>query len=165
MSCATLNPVSLVELPFGLPGRVYRSPMPFKRHDPQGDLYEQYKQEAISVVVMLADDDECIRETGRDLRAFYHTNGLEVIYLPIPDFGIPKRNALSRALDSTIAQARSGKNIVVHCNGGLGRTGVFLACLAKRVLGLSGEEAASWVRGKVPGAIETEAQYQAVLNF
>ena len=164
MCSATIVPTSLTELPFGLPGRIFRSSMPYKSGDSQGRIFEQYKRENISVIVMLAEDDECIRKTGHDLRALYRAEGLEVTYLPIPDFGVPQRNALSHAVDTTIIKAHSGKNIVVHCNGGLGRTGMFLACMAERVLDLSGEEAISWVREWIPGAIETEAQYKMVLD-
>lgn len=160
----TYSPTTLIELPFGLPGRIFRSAMPFITNDPLGGLYKQYQLVPISVVVMLADDDECIREIGCDLRVFYSTEGLEVIYLPIPDYGVPSKRALDRALETTMEKANSARNIVIHCNGGIGRTGMFMACLARRVLGLSGEEAVSWVRERIPGAIETEEQHQVVLS-
>ena len=67
-------------------------------------------------------------------------------------------------LDQIFGEALSGKNIIVHCNGGLGRTGMFLACFAKRVLNISGEQAVTWIRDRIPGAIETDAQYQMVLD-
>ena len=164
MGRVNIIPGSLTELPFNLPGRVFRSRMPFKSGDSQGKIFEQFRQEKISVIVMMADDEECIIETGRDLRAFYYVKGFQVTYLPTPDFGVPTIKALSDAVDATINKAHSGKNIVVHCNGGLGRTGMFLACMAKRVLALSGEDAISWVRALIPGAIETDAQIKMVLE-
>lgn len=164
MNSATFIPALLTELPLNLPGRIFRSPMPYNSSDPQGILFEQYQREKISVIVMLVNVEECIRETGRDLRALYQTNGFEISYFPIPDFGVPPRDELCRVLDHTMDQALSGKNIVVHCNGGLGRTGMFIACLAKRVLNISGEQAVSWVRERIPGAIETDAQYKMVLG-
>ena len=43
--------------------------------------------------------------------------------------------------------------LVVHCHAGMGRTGLFLACLAQRALHMSPVEAIDWVRSYVPGAL------------
>jgi protein-tyrosine phosphatase len=88
--------MSLIELPFGLPGRVFRSPMPFG--------------------------------------------------------------------PNTIASAQAGHNIVVHCSAGIGRTGLFMAALAKQVLGLSGAEALQWIRSYIPHAVETPEQQRLLLD-
>ncbi len=48
----------LTELPFGLPGRVFRSPMPFGLYDPHGEVYDQFREEQIAVIVLLASDEE-----------------------------------------------------------------------------------------------------------
>jgi protein-tyrosine phosphatase len=45
-----------------------------------------------------------------------------------------------------------------------GRTGLFMAYLAKRCLGLSGAEALQWVRRFIPRAVETPEQQQLVLH-
>ncbi len=76
----------LTELPFGLPGRLFRSPMPFGPYDLHGEVYDQFREEQITVVVLLTTEDECLHKTGRNLRALYLQEGLTVLYLPIPDF-------------------------------------------------------------------------------
>jgi protein-tyrosine phosphatase len=53
---------------------------------------------------------------------------------------------------------------VVHGSAGLGRTGLFLAALATRALGLSGAEAIQWVRPLLPHALETPAQQRLLLH-
>jgi hypothetical protein len=53
-------PKSLVEMPFGLSGRIFRSPMPFRAGDEKGQLFRQYQEQHISVVVLLVDDAECL---------------------------------------------------------------------------------------------------------
>lgn len=155
---------SLIELPLNLPGRIYRSPMPFNDKDPNGELLELYARENINVIVMLVGVEESVRETGYDLQSLYQQQGIEVVYFPIPDFDVPTREELITNLDHTLGKALNGKNILVHCNGGLGRTGMFLACIVKRVLNLSGEQAVSWIRDLIPGAVETDSQYQMVLD-
>jgi protein-tyrosine phosphatase len=94
----------------------------------------------------------------------YLQEGWTVLYLPIPDFGVPTKDDLEQAVMKTITYAQAGHHVVVHCLAGIGRTGLFMACLAKRVLGLSGAEALQWVRCYLPRAVETAEQRRLVLG-
>ncbi len=87
-----------------------------------------------------------------------------MLYLPIPDVSVPAKDDLEQAVHNTIAYAQAGDHIVVHCSAGLGRTGLFMAYLAKRCLGLSGGEALQWVRRYIPHAVETPEQQRLVLD-
>src|SRR5262249_27843568 len=84
-----VRPMPLTELPFGLPGRIFRSPMPFGPYDLHGDAYDCFGAEQIAVIVLLASDAECLHKSGCHLRTLYHQAGFQVVYLPIPDFGVP----------------------------------------------------------------------------
>ena len=137
--------VPLTELPFGFPGRIFRSPMPFGPYDLHGEVYDQFCEAQIRVIVLLASDEECLHKTGCNLRALYLKAGLQVLYLPIPDFSVPAKDDLEQAVMRTIAYAQVGHHVVIHCSAGIGRTGLFMAYLAKRCLGLSGAEALQWV--------------------
>lgn len=154
----------LTELPFGLPGRLFRSPMPFGPYDLHGEVYDRFREEQIAVVVLLADDHECLQKAGRNLRELYRQAGMQVLYLPMPDFGVPTTDDLEQAIMRTITYAQAGHNIVVHCSAGIGRTGLFMAYLAKQVLGLSGEEALIWIRYYIPHAVETPEQQRLLLD-
>ena len=79
----------ITELPFGQSGRIFRSPMPFGKYDPEGVVYETYRNHQVSVIVLLAEDHECKAKAGRDLKALYTQDGYRVVHLPIEDFGIP----------------------------------------------------------------------------
>ena len=153
------------ELPFHLPGRVFRSAMPFSSFDPGDKLLDRYLEEQVSVVVLLVSDENCWIHSGRDLRSLYQVQGLTVIHLPFPDFGVPEQDELERTVTAAVEYSLEGKNIAVHCQAGIGRTGMFTACLARRTLGLSGDEAIKWVRQRIPGGIETQEQEQMVRSF
>jgi hypothetical protein len=112
--------VPLTELPFGLPGRIFRSPMPFGPYDLHGEAYDRFCEEQIAVIVLLASDEECLHKTGCNLRALYLKEGFEVLYLPIPDFGVPTTDDLEQTVQQTIAHAQARQHIVIHCSAGIG---------------------------------------------
>ena len=155
----------ITELPFGLPGRVFRSPMPFGAFDPGKVVLKLYQENAINVVVQLVSDDEARDRTGKELRRLYLERGYDVIYLPTLDFSIPDRDALQAGVSAAETALNSGSNLAVHCNAGIGRTGLFLACLAKRCQSLSGKDAVHWVRQYIPGAMEVPEQVLMVMDF
>ena len=154
----------LTELPFGCPGRIFRSPMPFGQYDLHGEVYDRFCEEQIAVIVLLASDEECLHKTGCNLRALYHKAGFQVLYLPIPDFSVPAKDDLEQAVQHTIAHAQAVHHLVIHCSAGIRRTGLFVAYLAKWSLGLSGAEALQWVRRSIPRAVETPEQQWLVLH-
>lgn len=165
MSTNISSQTIITEVPFGFSGRVWRSCMPFGSMDPDGRVWLRYQRKAVSVVVVLASLEECLRCSGRDLLTFYRRQGLELIHLPIADFGIPAHGDLERAVRAALEKASAGNNIAVHCNAGIGRTGMFLACLAILGLGISAQESIPWVRQFIPQAIETPEQEKTVLAF
>jgi hypothetical protein len=105
--------MSLIELPFGFPGRIFRSPMPFGQYDLHGEVYDRFCEEQIAVIVLLASDEECLHRTGCNLRALYLKEGFQVLYLPIPDFGVPTKDDLEQTVQQTIAHAQAGHHIVI----------------------------------------------------
>ncbi|WP_455379254.1 hypothetical protein [Petrachloros mirabilis] len=57
----------ITELPFGQPGRAFRSPMLFGKYDPEGIVYEAFRTNAILMIVLLAEDRERKDRTLRRL--------------------------------------------------------------------------------------------------
>jgi protein-tyrosine phosphatase len=154
----------LTELPFHLPGSIFRSPMPFSVYDPEGDTLVEFKRQKGSLVVLLAEEEECMERAGQNLKSLYLLEGFQVLHLPIPDFDVPSKEDLEEAVRKTIEHALAGQNVVIHCHAGLGRTGLFVAYLAKRVLGLSSEEAIRWTKKYISGALETDKQKRMVID-
>ena len=101
--------------------------------------------------------------------------GLDVQHkrFPILDHNIPPRGTMFEILnviDSTLAE---GRNIYVHCWGGIGRTGTTVGCYLVRH-GLTGEQAlaqlSEWWKdvpksSYFPRTPETERQIKFVLNW
>ena len=157
---------NLTKLPYGLPGKVYRSPLPFSPlFDRHGRLIDDFVNAGVSTIVMLTPEDEVQALTGLDLRKRYEALGFHVIYMPVLDFSIPERSDFQTAVREALEAARAGQTIVIHCHAGLGRTGTFAACMAKAVFDLSGDEAVAWVRQVIPGAVENNRQHQFVEEF
>jgi ADP-ribosylglycohydrolase/protein-tyrosine phosphatase len=90
--------------------------------------------------------------------------GMRWIHLPIRDIDVPDERfekEWTMAGPEIHERLRAGENVVIHCRGGLGRTGLVVGLiLVER--GCAPREAIQIVRTARPGAIETVAQEQYV---
>ena len=161
-----MSSAELIELPFYLPGRIYRSPMPYSHFDIRHELFDQYKEANISSVVMLIELGEDLLRCERDLKKLYLFESIDVLHIDTSDGGIPKdEQAFRGVMREVFLQAQQGRNIAVHCLAGLGRTGLFLACFARELFAFSGDDAIEWVRDAVPYAIESANQVCFIKDF
>ena len=48
--------MSLLELPFGFTGRIFRSPMPFGQYDLHGEVYDHFCEVQIVGIILLAEE-------------------------------------------------------------------------------------------------------------
>ncbi len=159
------EPQLFTELPYGQPGRVFRSPTPgSKMFDPQDRVLELYREANIDVVVVLNLIEEHLRYRGRELLPFYEQAGIHVIYDPVPDFSAPPQGTWDNSLKKVASLLSQGKNVAIHCHAGVGRTGMFAACLAQDLLGLAPASSIDWVRQYIPFAVETQFQQQYVFG-
>lgn len=155
----------LNELPLNLAGRVYASPMPFGEFDPRGEALTAFKAKKITLIVMLTEDHENLLRSKRDLKNFFIGEGYKVMHIPILDFSVPLKEELEPAVTSAVKKARDGTNVAIHCHAGMGRTGIFAACMAKEHFGLSRTGIMEWVTHKMPWVYWNAEQQQFVMDY
>jgi ADP-ribosyl-[dinitrogen reductase] hydrolase len=101
-----------------------------------------------------------------DLEVAVKEVGIRYYRLPIEDGGIPDatfEKMWKTAGAQLRAEARRGGKILIHCKGGLGRSGMIAARLIVELGATTPEVAIRLVRASRPGAIETYAQEKHVL--
>jgi ADP-ribosyl-[dinitrogen reductase] hydrolase len=166
-----INPVSIdsVRGRIGLtfcPGKKQGSSLPGSwDRDLDTDL-KTIKSFGAAALVTLMEDRELqqVRVHPERLHATALANGLEWHHLPIRDVGVPDEQFEDLWIYSGLRLRKllsHGQNIVIHCLGGLGRTGMIGARLLAE-LGLEPELAIRRVREARPGSIETCDQEEHV---
>jgi protein-tyrosine phosphatase len=121
---------------------------------------EQLRAEGFQVLVsLLREDEQAPRYDVQRLQAF----GFVKYKIPVKDFHPPTADQLATFVE-LLAGPAADLRVIVHCQGGTGRTGTFAAAywIAK---GLSASEAIAHVRKARPHAVETKAQEAALEQF
>ncbi len=111
-------------------------------------------------VITLMEEHELTRFNVAAIGAEVVARGMAWLHLPIPDGGTPDA-AFDAAWPAAAARLhawlRDGRSVLLHCRGGLGRTGTVAARLLVE-LGTPPEDAAAAVRAARAGTIENAAQ-------
>jgi protein-tyrosine phosphatase len=85
------------------------------------------------------------------------------IFVPTRDFSTPRVKDFRRGLMMGLAQIAQGRMIYVGCMGGIGRTGLYLAGLAK-IMGA--KDPVGYVRSHyLPSAVETTDQQAFIADL
>ena len=133
--------------------------------DLDDDLLRLRKEHDIGVLVTLLTDEELVAVGIERLPEACRVHGIEQLRLPIRDGDVPENPiALVRLVEQIRSRLRAGETVVVHCMGGLGRSGLVAACTLVAD-GRTPDRAVADVRRARPGAIETAAQEREVERF
>jgi protein-tyrosine phosphatase len=157
----------------GLEGRIGLTIAPGKKDVPLWDrdldadltrLRDQYKCDLL-VSLMEPHEYEWLGITDLFERA--SKRGIVTVPFPIEDGSVPAPEEMpgfAELIERILAATRGGETVVIHCRGGLGRSGtVAAACLV--ALGHPPARAIERVRQARPGAVETPAQEDWVQAF
>lgn len=128
--------------------------------NPTVDDLEQLRHEGFGVLISLLDERA---QSPRYTIAEAKRLGYARHNIPVKDFHPPRADQLKRFVELISALPTDAK-IVVHCEGGSGRTGTFAAAywIAK---GMPASDAIRHVRKARPHAVETPEQEASLREF
>jgi protein-tyrosine phosphatase len=118
-----------------------------------------------SIVVTLIEDHEFRLLAVEDMERQVQNHAMKWLHLPITDVSVPDQrfdDAWKTAGTEIHRLLNVGERILVHCRGGLGRTGL-VAALILVERGVQPKEALRQIRAARPHAIETREQEAYVL--
>ncbi len=128
--------------------------------NPSDDVLERLRREGFGAIICLLDQDQqSPRYDPRRARSL----GYVVHNIPVRDFQPPSLAQLQEFV-TLVRSAGPGVKLIVHCEGGTGRTGTMAAAywIAK---GFSPAQAIAKVRKARPGAVETPEQQAVLIEF
>jgi len=130
--------LTLDGLPQLVPGRLFTTRMPrdiVEDASERRDFVLKCKQNNLRVACVLTEQEEFKKYSGEDtLLEFYREEcGLVVYNRAIPDFKIPTSGDLVNNILDLTYHLSQGRNCLVHCAGGSGRTGMVIAAVVKNL--------------------------------
>ena len=128
----------------------------------KNDLSSIWNQE-INCIVSLITKDELKKLDINDFDRTITEYGFEHYSVEIQDLGIPSTNQLGtfKILTKNIIVAiKTEKKVLIHCNAGLGRSGLFAGILVKEMTDIN--HPIDYIRKFRKGAIETKEQEEFI---
>jgi protein-tyrosine phosphatase/nicotinamidase-related amidase len=126
---------------------------------------KQLKKYAVSTVIPLITDDELGHYGVSDLLKKYSDYNFQVKRLPIMDQLVSSEEEMRQLISYIDEKLKNEEKIVLHCVGGLGRSGLVAASYLK-YKGKKAKESIESVRKvRGPRAVESKIQEEFVFNF
>lgn len=120
------------------------------------------------ILVSLMEEYEYHRFEIPDIFTEDSIGGIEILHFPIKDTRVPleeQSEKYEEMIQNIISHLKEEKNVVVHCRGGLGRTGTVAACVLVALGSHSADSAMEVVRETRRGTIEPGEQEEYVREF
>ena len=138
------------------------------RRDLPSDLERLHAFYRIDVLVSVIEMFELTDLGIADLRDRCAAAGVEWLSYEVVDGSVPKNpSEYALFVGEIVRRLNEGKRVVIHCKGGLGRTGFTAACtiVAMTDNRIGWEEAMRMVRAARRGTIENAGQEQFLSTF
>lgn len=137
---------------------LYRSPRPSNNADTAANLVAS--EHFTDVIVLLEG------EQGRRFSEAYKKAGLSSRHFPIEDYGTPTDEELKEWIPQIVNLVKTKDHkTLMHCYGGIGRTGSIAACVLAALRKINGDQAIDFIRARIPGAIDSDNQEAYVRKF
>ena len=127
------------------------------------DDLSSVRDQEINCIVSLITKDELKKLDINDFDKTITEYGFEHYSVEIQDLGIPSTNQLGtfKILTKNIIVAiKTEKKVLIHCNAGLGRSGLFAGILVKEMTNIN--HPIEYIRKFRKGAIETKEQEEFI---
>ena len=125
-----------------VPGRVLCSDMPYTLSRAEGR--SGVAACGVSTVVCLRTKAEMRQGPGYEAALRKLRGDMKFVHFPITDQEVADDGLVEYLVDQLLERLRGGENLLIHCNGGHGRTGTISALLLGRLYGLAADEALRW---------------------
>src|SRR5580704_18435031 len=94
------------------------------------DEIASWRREGIDTVFSLLTSEEAKDLGLEDEAKHVKARGMQFVSFPIPDRDLPDSDTkVARALERLDADLSAGRNVVIHCRQGVGRSGLISAAL------------------------------------
>ncbi len=167
-------PLQVAWVDAGTPGKLGLTLAPGKKQpslfgyvwdrDLKTDLTVLRKEHQVDVLVPLIEDHELELLGIANLVEAAKSSGMAVRRSPTRDLGTPDMQEAHVLAQELAAQLKAGKNVLIHCKGGLGRAGTITTATLVE-LGKEVAAAMAMVRAARPGAVENQAQEDFLFAF
>ena len=174
------DPISVDLLPddeVGTPGRLGMTFAPGMwagsvrgrwERDLAADMRVLEEEHETDVLVSLMEDHEYRGYRIPELLEQESIGNIEILRFAIEDMGVPREAESERFqtfVQDVVRRLEEDQNVVVHCRGGLGRTGTLAACVLVALGRHAADEAIAAVREARKGTIQTREQEDFVRLF
>ncbi|XP_040055216.1 cyclin-dependent kinase inhibitor 3 [Gasterosteus aculeatus] len=160
-------PLSMVECSqflgiCALPGCKYKD----TRRSLERDV-EELQNQGVQEVFIFCTRGELNKYRVPSLLEVYRQRGFAVHHTPFPDGDAPELEQCCQILDELQVSLQNNRRTVIHCYGGLGRSGLIAACLLLQLsLTMTANKAIEILREhRGGGAIQTVKQYNFLHEF
>jgi protein-tyrosine phosphatase len=136
--------------------------------DLAADVKVLEEEHGIEVLVSLMEEHEYHGYGIPELYKQDEFGGITVRRFAIQDMGVPweaESEEFEAMIREVIDTLRRGRNVAVHCRGGLGRTGTVAACVLVALGNHTADEAIDAVRAARKGTVQTREQEDFVRGF
>ena len=132
------------------------------------DMRTLEKEHETNVLVSLMEDHEYRGYQIPELLEQDTIGNIEILRFAIEDMGVPREAKSERFqtfVQDIIWRLEQDQNVVIHCRGGLGRTGTLAACVLVALGRHTADEAIAAVREARKGTVQTREQEDFVRLF